>query len=126
MTADSPKSVIILGAAPPLPAFAVPRSPDWPEARRDHLRIEPACLITGIDDPKRLNVHHIKPFHDFPELELEQTNMITLAEASINIHFLIGHGGKSWLDYNPNIRRQIKRLRGWYKMLTTGIVRGKR
>lgn len=116
---------LIYFAAPPLPAFAVPRSPDWPPARRDHLRREPACLITGIDDPKRLNVHHIKPYHEFPELELEQANMITLAEASINIHFLIGHGGRSWLDYNPNIRKQIRRLREWYKMLTGSIVRAK-
>lgn len=115
----------VLLAAPPLPAFAVPRSPDWPPARRDHLRREPACLITGIDDPKRLNVHHGLPFHRFPERELDQSNLFTLAESPINVHFLIGHGGVSWLDYNPNLRKQLRRLREWYKMLTGGIVRGR-
>lgn len=125
MTADSPKPVIILGAAPPLPAFAVPRSPDWPEARRDHLRIEPACLITGIDDPKRLNVHHGLPFHLFPERELDQSNLYTLAESPINVHFLFGHGGRSWLDYNPAIRSQLKLLRKVYRDLAKSIVRGR-
>ncbi len=103
--------------------LGVPRSPHWDACRHDHLRIEPACAITGIDDPKRLNVHHIEPYYKAPEKELDQSNLITLAEKPWNIHYLIGHGGLSWLDWNPHIRAQVKRLRAMWKMLNGGMRR---
>ena len=44
----------------------------------------------------KLEVHHKKPFHIHPELELDPTNFITLCEADkggVNCHLLFGHLG---------------------------------
>lgn len=70
------------------------RSKDWPEVRAKHLKEHPACAVCG--NKKKVEVHHVKPFHLAPELELEKTNLITLCELKkkgINCHLLIGHLG---------------------------------
>jgi 5-methylcytosine-specific restriction endonuclease McrA len=77
------------------------RSPHWDEARDEHLKRQPTCQVCG----RRafLNVHHIKPFHLSPELELVQENLITLCEGqSVNCHLLFGHL-LNWAKYNPNV-----------------------
>lgn len=82
------------------------RSPQWRGVRERHLEKEPVCQVCG--GKKRLNVHHIKPFHLFPNLELDPANLITLCEKSkidgINCHFLFGHLG-DWQAWNPSVRR---------------------
>jgi hypothetical protein len=120
----TPMPELIYVSAPPQPAFAVRRSPGWADARREHLTREPACVVTGIDDARRVAVHHIMPFHLFPELELDPGNLITLAESPINIHFLFGHGGRSWCDYNRSVRRRVARMRELYELIARGVVRG--
>lgn len=75
------------------------RSPKWPEVRNSHLVIQPVCQ--ACKGTKDLNVHHIKPVHLFPELELDRDNLITLCEAN-QCHFMIGHG-RDWKAYNVNV-----------------------
>jgi hypothetical protein len=49
-------------------------------------------------------VHHIRPFHLHPELELEQDNLITLCEKRAHdCHFQVGHF-MNWSWFNPDVR----------------------
>jgi hypothetical protein len=76
------------------------RSPKWPHVEKLHLKLEPACACCG--STKHLQVHHKKPFHLFPELELDLNNLITLCEDEKECHLKVGHGG-NFKDYNPNV-----------------------
>lgn len=69
------------------------RSPEWPKVRKAHLAKFPTCAMCGTKN--KLEVHHIKPFHLHPELELEPSNLITLCESKVdaNCHLLFGHLG---------------------------------
>ena len=85
------------------------RSSHWDAVRDAHLRQFPTCAACG----KRalLNVHHIKPFHLFPSLELDGSNLITLCEDQvINCHLLFGHL-RSWPAYNPTV---VQDAASWY------------
>jgi 5-methylcytosine-specific restriction endonuclease McrA len=85
------------------------RSPEWESVARAHLQIEPACMACGYKG-KGLQVHHIKPFHLFPELELDPNNLITLCEIKgRDHHLLIGHLD-NWESYNLNVRTDVKRF----------------
>jgi hypothetical protein len=42
------------------------------------------------------------PFHLDPQLELDQTNLITLCMGTKECHLVIGHGG-DFHHYNPNV-----------------------
>ena len=75
------------------------RSPKWPHVEKLHLKLEPSCAACG--STKKLNVHHKKPFHLFPELELDMHNLITLCMDK-ECHEKIGHGG-NFKDYNPEV-----------------------
>ena len=83
------------------------RSGRWPAVRRHHLEREPACVACGRS--KDLEVHHIKPYRDHPELELDAGNLITLCADPC--HFVFGH----LLDYarraNPHVREDAERYR---------------
>lgn len=68
------------------------RSGHWPTVRKQHLALHPTCAMCGGAD--KLEVHHIRPFHLHPNLELEPTNLVTLCEANkggANCHLLFGH-----------------------------------
>jgi 5-methylcytosine-specific restriction endonuclease McrA len=59
-----------------------------------------------------LQVHHIKPFHLHPHLELEPTNLITLCEVKgRDHHLLLGHLDE-WASYNERVREDVKRHHG--------------
>lgn len=83
------------------------RSSHWPKVEKDFLSKNPTCAICGSHD--RLNVHHKKPFHLHPELELDETNLITLCMSNKECHLLIGHGD-DFKAYNPNIESDVKKL----------------
>lgn len=52
---------------------------------------------------KNLEVHHVKPFHIDPTLELDPTNLITLCEEmSKECHLKKGHLG-NWKKVNENV-----------------------
>jgi 5-methylcytosine-specific restriction protein A len=58
-------------------------------------------------------VHHIRPFHTHPELELEPSNLITLCESGrrgVHCHLLFGHLG-SFRRVNPMVHEDVKRWR---------------
>lgn len=87
-----------------------PRSSEWVQVRNDFVRKHPRCEACG--SGYNLNVHHIVPFHQRPDLELVEDNLITLCREH---HFRIGHDpdGKgprkpSWLESNPNVRQDAK------------------
>jgi 5-methylcytosine-specific restriction protein A len=81
-----------------------PRSPRWPAVAHAHLKAHPACAACGGTD--HLQVHHVRPFHLFPKLELDPTNLITLCEsgrAGVLCHLHYGHCG-DWSASNPGVR----------------------
>lgn len=78
------------------------RSSLWPEVRDEHLSKYACCEVCAATS--KLRVHHIKPYHLFPELELEGSNLITLCESwkmGLNCHLLIGHLG-NYRHINPD------------------------
>lgn len=77
------------------------RSIHWPAFRASVLREQPACEATGITE--QLEVHHIEPFHERPDLELVRSNVIVLTAKPISIHQLLGHL-RSWRSKNPGVR----------------------
>ena len=77
------------------------RSPQWDDVRDAHVEKHPTCAACG--SATHLQVHHIKPFHLFRELELDPTNLLTLCEQSdTKCHLRVGHHG-SWKKYNENV-----------------------
>lgn len=80
-----------------------PRSSHWPHVRDMHLTEHPLCEVCHGN--KSLNVHHIKPYHLFPKLELAGSNLITLCEAEthgVNCHLWFGHLG-NFKQINPSV-----------------------
>ena len=79
------------------------RSSHWPTVRKHHIENNPTCALC--DGKDKLEVHHIKPFHEHPELELEPTNLITLCESysyGICCHRTVGHLG-DYKKINPSV-----------------------
>ena len=91
------------------------RSNQWPKVRKQHLSLSPACEVCG--GTKKLEVHHKKPFHLHPELELDLSNLITLCENDkngVNCHLLFGHLG-SYRSLNPDVDSDVAIWRGKIK-----------
>lgn len=79
------------------------RSHHWTKVANDHLALHPFCAACGCQVRKLLNVHHIKPFHVYPELELDERNLITLCEsATHNCHLIFGHL-LNWRSWNAEV-----------------------
>lgn len=80
------------------------RDAKWRSIRNEHLRTHSFCIACGNTDS--LEVHHIKPFVQNPELELDPDNLVTLCTCSsrgkMNCHLIMGHNG-SMSEYNPNV-----------------------
>lgn len=74
------------------------RSPKWSSVRKEHLKQNPNCAACGKN--KKLEVHHIKPVHTNPELELDPSNLITLCADPC--HILFGHL-MDWKSWNTNV-----------------------
>lgn len=79
-----------------------PRSPKWDELRKEFLK-ENNYECASCKSKNNLTVHHKKPFHLYPELELEKSNLIVLCENKVlNCHYVIGHCF-SWTAYNATV-----------------------
>jgi 5-methylcytosine-specific restriction endonuclease McrA len=87
-------------------ALAAGRSSRWPAARGEHVARHPTCAACG--GTKQLNVHHILPFHLFPELELAPENLITLCEKK-HCHFVWGHLNANWKTWNESVSEDARR-----------------
>lgn len=80
------------------------RSSHWPTVRKHYLGMHPVCAVCG--GSEKLEVHHVRPFHIHPDLELDPGNLITLCESNhggVNCHLAFGHlsNFKSW---NESVR----------------------
>lgn len=83
------------------------RSPQWASVATAHLLREPHCVACGYRG-KHLQVHHIKPFHLHPHLELDPDNLITLCEArGREHHLLLGHLD-AWESFNEHVRADVR------------------
>lgn len=92
------------------------RSPHWPAVRQAHLLQQPVCAVCG--GTLKLQVHHIRPFHLHPDLELEPSNLVTLCEANkggLNCHLAFGHLS-NFRSFNPDVIEDAKK---WAIKLTT-------
>jgi hypothetical protein len=77
------------------------RSPKWEKVRKEFLKTKPRC--EACSSHNHLEVHHIKPFHRFPELELEPKNLMTLCRSC---HLVLGHL-RDFDIYNRNVRLDV-------------------
>jgi 5-methylcytosine-specific restriction endonuclease McrA len=84
------------------------RSPKWAGVRDRYLKKHPVCEACGAKS--KLQVHHRQPFHLFPELELEGTNLVTLCMTIRECHLEIGHG-TFWKLFNARLEEHLQRLR---------------
>ena len=82
-----------------------PRSSKWEKTRSDFVAEHNQCSCCKTK--KVLQVHHIEPFHNHPEKELDVNNLITLCATC---HFVFGHL-KNWRSYNPNVLEDVKVFR---------------
>ena len=82
-----------------IPLGAEGRSSKWPAFKKQYaLTHLPVCAICcGTQD---LNLHHLRPFHVFPELELDPQNVVWLCNAK-QCHIRVGHLG-NFQSINPS------------------------
>lgn len=80
------------------------RDARWNSVRKEHIRTHSFCIACG--NTSNLEAHHIKPFSQNPELELDPNNLVTLCTCSVrgkmNCHLIMGHNG-SMQEHNPNV-----------------------
>ena len=71
----------------------------WQTCKREFFKLIPKeCFCCG--SKKKIQVHHVKPRHLFPELTLVLRNLIVLCK---DCHLRIGHLG-SYFQYNSAIK----------------------
>ena len=82
------------------------RSSRWPKFSKGYLKGK-ICAVCG--GKKNLQAHHKKPFHLFPDLELDPANVIPLCEGAkdVNCHLFIGHLG-NFKGYNPDVEADAR------------------
>jgi len=85
------------------------RDSKWQKVRLQHIHDNPVCAVCGTN--KELEVHHIRPFEYWPELELVKENFVTLCMTeNHNCHINWGHLF-NWHLYNPKIIEMVKLLK---------------
>lgn len=94
------------GKAPP----GTKRNPEWRKVRKKFIAKNPRCMVC--DGVKKLEVHHVLPFHMFPDQELNESNLMTLCDGDPKLgiqscHQLFGHLGR-WTSFNPNAVEDAK------------------
>lgn len=85
------------------------RSGKWAGVRKLHLQNNPTCAVCG--GTAKAEVHHVHPFHLYPELELDMANLITLCEDNsdgVDCHLGFGHLG-NFKSYNVDIIEDAKK-----------------
>jgi hypothetical protein len=84
------------------------RSPKWRTVRNNFLKENAVCACCGSDQD--IQVHHVKPFHLYEELELDPTNLISLCMSKEECHLRVGHAD-SFKCYNPNVRIDAEKMK---------------
>lgn len=78
----------------------VARSPKWAAFAKRFIKGK-ACAVCGRSE--QVVPHHKKPFHLFPELELDESNLIPLCEGrTVNCHLAVGHLFR-WQSWNEAV-----------------------
>lgn len=81
------------------------RSGKWPRVRQEHLKREPCCIACG--RASNLEVHHVIPYRERPDLELDPQNLCTLC--SDPCHLVFGHLLNFRSRSNPHVREDAAR-----------------
>ncbi len=78
------------------------RSSGWREVRNKFAKENPGCAVCG---KRKIQVHHVVPFHIAPERELEGSNLISLCQGigTNKCHINFGHLG-NWSSWNETVR----------------------
>ena len=84
------------------------RSGKWAKVRDDFIETHPACAACGKPAEE---VHHIRPFHEEPALELNPDNLVALCK---HHHLDLGHLG-DYQAWNPLVREDAARHRSEVK-----------
>lgn len=91
------------------------RSSSWARVRSVHLLVHPYCEVCGTLENRE--VHHILPFHLYPQYELVPSNLFTLCRIH---HFGVGHDpdgpgdlDPGWAVFNPAVREDSAALRAF-------------
>lgn len=96
-----------------------PRSPKWNQFKNKWLKKNPNCIICG--STKYTIVHHIKPFHLFPQFELDESNVVTICEnPKFNHHLYIAHQG-NYCKYNKTLIEDIPTIKRILGLTSTDI-----
>ena len=91
------------------PLLSIARDKRWAKESRQFLADNPHCVVCGTTD--YCVVHHVKPFHLFPELEMDWRYWRTVCETpSHNDHFAVGHLF-NWSRYNQEFDELAKRIK---------------
>lgn len=84
------------------------RSPKWAAFSKKFLRGK-CCAVCGRSD--QVVPHHKKPYHLYPELELDETNLIPLCEGrTVNCHLAVGHLFR-WASWNETVESDAAYIR---------------
>ncbi len=85
------------------------RSVKWRSVRNSYIADNPKCECCNRKNKilQPLEVHHKKPFHLNPELELDINNLITLCR---HCHLLVGHL-MDYTGYNETVKEDAKNFR---------------
>ncbi len=81
----------------------LPRSYRWQVFREEQLLVHRYCAVCGTEKAPQL--HHIKSFHQHPELECDPCNVIRLCGFEANgCHFYWGHDPDGKGPRKPNFK----------------------
>ena len=75
---------------------------EWRKVRNEHIEHESCCQMCALT--RKLEVHHVQPWHIAPDLRYDLENLITLCR---ECHFRFGHY-LNWKLSNPEIRSMCK------------------
>lgn len=87
------------------------RSGRWKTIRDNFIEKNPQCAACGSKN-KKLEVHHIQPYHLNPDLELDENNLIVLCDDPC--HLVFGHlmNYKSWnIDVIDDCKAYLKKIK---------------
>lgn len=115
--------ILKIGDYHPERTFGALRSNEWPKVRAAHLKIQPVCQVCG--GTTKLNVHHVRPFHVHPELELDPNNLITLCNGSsgtISCHIRFGHFDSFKDKWNPDIKTEAPKWNARFMAKTMDVL----
>lgn len=83
------------------------RSPKWGAFKKEYEKTHPkVCAVCG--SKKGVALHHLRPFHLHPELELEENNMLWVCERpGHDHHFMVAHL-EDYKSFNPTAKEDAE------------------